>query len=146
MSIPPDLLSAYHNALYWVRSNPTILLRIGTFSEAARDLLNKHDADSAVIITSDNPKSELRSEEENSFFRDKLQQEVIQTQCPFFLTVSVDPAGQWPDEHGFLLLDLPLEETERLMRKFGQWATIWIEKDATTRLLLQRVESDPESD
>lgn len=146
MTIPPNLLAAYEKTLYWVRTSPNILLRPSTISDDAYQLLQKHDADSAVIITSDNPKSELRSKEENAFYRDKLQQEVIQSQCPFFLTVSVDPTGSWPDEHGFLVLDLTIAETYRLMNTFEQWAVVWVQNDGTVSLITQRVESDSESD
>lgn len=146
MTIPPDLLLAYQKALYWVRSSPNIMLRIGTISEQARDLLREHDADSAAIITSDNPQSELRSEEENDFYRDQLQQEVVQSQCTFFLTASVDPTGQWPDEHGFLVLDLPETELHRLLRKFDQAAAVCLDNTGQVTLVSQRVESGPESD
>lgn len=146
MSIPPEVLSAYQKALYWVRTSPNILLRLSSVSEEARQLLDKHEAESAAIITSDNPQSELRSDVENSFYRDQLQQEVIQSQCPFFVTASVDPASQWPDEHGFFVLDLPLSETYRLLQKFDQCAAVWVEKDGSVSLLSRPVETDPESD
>ena len=146
MSIPPEILSAYQKAFYWVRNSPNILLLLASVSEEARQLLAKHEADSAVIITSDNPQSELRSDEENSFYRDQLQQEVIASQCTFFLTASVDPACQWPDEHGFFVLDLPLSETYRLLQKFDQCAAVWVEKDGSVSLLSSPVETDPESD
>lgn len=145
MSIPPELLIAYRRALYWVRTTPHILLRIDTNSEEARQLLEEYDADHAVLITSDNPLSQLRSEPENAFHREELQQDVIQSQCPFLLTASVDPSGQWPDEHGFLVFDLPLDQTHRLISKFEQWAVVWIEKQGAVSLLKRRVESLPES-
>ena len=128
MSIPPEVISAYQKALYWVRTSPNILLRLSSVSEEARQLLDKHEAESAAIITSDNPQSELRSEEENSFYRDQLQQEVIQSQCPFFV------------------IDLPLSATYRLLQKFDQCAAVWVEKDGRVSLLPRPVETDPESD
>lgn len=146
MSLPPDLLAAYQKTLYWIRTSPNILLRVDSVSEEARKLLEEHDAENAVILTSDNPFSEIRSTEENAFYRDRLQQDVIQSQHPFFLTVSVDPTNQWPDEHGFLVIDLPLRETHGLLRKFDQWAAVWVEKNGNVTLLPRPVESDPESD
>lgn len=146
MSIPPELLTAYEKSLYVVRTNPSILLRIGQKSAELAQLLEQHEADSAALITSDNPRSEPRDAEENAFHRDRLQQEVIHTQLPFLCTVSIDPTGQWPDEHGFLVLDLSTSELQRLLALFDQWAAVWIEKDGTVRLLSQRVESELESD
>lgn len=146
MSLPPDLLAAYQKTLYWIRTSPNILLRVDSVSEEARKLLEAHDAENAVILTSDNPFSEIRSTEENAYYRDQLQQDVIQSQYPFFLTVSVDPTNQWPDEHGFLVIDLPLRETYYLLTKFDQWAAVWVEKNGNVTLLPRPVESDPESD
>ncbi len=143
MPLPPDLLAAYQKSLYWIRTSPNILLRVDTISEEARKLLEENDAESAAILTSDNPFSEIRSAEENAYYRDQLQQDVIQSQYPFFLTVSVDPTNQWPDEHGFLVIDLPLRETHRLLQKFDQWAAVWVEKNGNVTLLPRPVESDP---
>ena len=146
MSIPPELLTAYEKSLYVVRSNPSILLRIGQKSEELAQLLAQYEADSGALLTSDNPRSEPRNSSENAFHRDQLQREVIHTQLPFLCTVSIDPSGQWPDEHGFLVFDLSASELQRLLVLFDQWAAVWIEKDGTVRIVSQRVESEPESD
>ncbi len=146
MPLPADLRLAYEKTLYVVKKSPPILLRIGQTSAELADLLREHDSDSAFLITSDNPYSDIRSDTENAFHRDRLQQIVVQTQLPFYQTISIDPSGQWPEEHGFLVLDLAQTEAFAWLGLFDQWAGVWADKNGTTTLLTSPVDSSSEPD
>lgn len=48
---------------------------------------------------------------------------------------AVDPAGEWPDETGFLVPGIGLPQLNRVALDFGQAAVLWLQPARATQLL-----------
>ncbi|MBU1187704.1 MAG: DUF3293 domain-containing protein [Gammaproteobacteria bacterium] len=84
-----------------------------------------------LVITADNPQAQQLAEHDNGRRRAALRDALQQLALPMLPTRHVDAKGQWPDEHGWLvLLDPPATQTGldtqllELGRQFGQLALL----------------------
>lgn len=77
-----------------------------------------------TIITAHNPGGRRSGARQNQL-RDKgFRTEVARQGWRAFEAVGRDPAGDWPDEPGLLIVDVPTTATGALARRFGQAATL----------------------
>jgi len=83
-----------------------------------------------LVITADNPQAQQLAEPDNRRRRAALRDALQQLALPMLPTRHVDAKGQWPDEHGLLvLLDAAAAQAgmgtlEALGRQFGQLALL----------------------
>jgi hypothetical protein len=84
------------------------------------------------VVTSDNPYSQLLSDEENEARRDSLRAFLRGRGVDFHETLGQDPQGRWPDEAGVALRDLSREDVRSLTRAWDQFAFYEVGEDAVT--------------
>lgn len=90
------------------------------------------------VVTSDNPFSQLLSEEENEWRRKFLQQELQRRGVRFRHSRSRDGAGEWPTEYGFALLDVEVDFALHLGGAWEQFALYEVDEEA---IRVRRVET-----
>jgi hypothetical protein len=86
-----------------------------------------------LIITADNPHASRIDARHNELHRKALQQSLRALALPMLPTRHVDPAGQWPEECGWLVLttvedarrqDEPVDQLIALGQRFAQRALL----------------------
>jgi len=82
------------------------------------------------VVTSDNPYSQVLSDEENEARRASLRAFLRGRGVGFHETLGQDPQGRWPDEAGVALRDLSREDVRSLTRAWGQFAFYEVGEDA----------------
>lgn len=133
-----DLEVAYRKALYQVemgrerlcfkidRQDPTKDTRLA-------ELLGPFV--SWVIITPCNPASVSLCEAENAARLENLKGWLETGRYRFLNSRNIDPAASWPDEPGFLILDIGLPDAKALGREYGQNAIVFKALGAAPRLI-----------
>ena len=87
---------------------------------------------SFVVVTSDNPYSERRSDEENESRRRALHQALRARGVDFYETLVRDPRGRWPDERGVALVATTARDARTLARLWHQFAYYEVDVDAVS--------------
>jgi len=82
------------------------------------------------VVTSDNPYSQVLSDEENEARRASLRAFLRGRGVGFHETLGQDPQGRWPDEAGVALRDLSREDVRSLTRAWDQFAFYEVGEDA----------------
>jgi hypothetical protein len=82
------------------------------------------------VISSDNPYSQVLSDEENEARRVALRTFLRTRGLDFHETVGQDPQGRWPDEAGVALRGLAREEVCSLTRAWDQFAFYEVSEDS----------------
>ncbi len=136
--IPAELIDAYRAAQYRVNAVPAFSLRIGQRSEALYRLVREAGAATACFITACNPLGELTDASANAAANVRLGFLLRALTPHLWSATGVDPAGSWPDEPGYLAAGIALAQARELGARFGQNAIVWIERDATPKLVLLR--------
>ena len=77
-----------------------------------------------AILTPCNPQSERLSGEQNGMRLAALETELGRRRVSRFRALNHDPAGQWPDEPGFLLVDADFGWLLELGRRYRQNALL----------------------
>jgi hypothetical protein len=104
--------------------------------EAERRLMQDTNLRSEwFIITPCNPRSELAREELNLFYFNELRYELEARSGHWFKALNRDPAGEWPDEPGFLVVDAGRVWIMDLGRRFYQNALVTAKLGEAPRLL-----------
>jgi hypothetical protein len=118
-----DLAAAYAQTLYRVTIDGAIFeLRIGAEAPAFAAWLAARGARDWGWLTSVNPRSRRLAESENRRRLAALRRRLEAAGGRHWPGVAVDPAGRWPDEPSFLVLDLTAERLAALAARFGQHA------------------------
>ncbi|HEX4873082.1 MAG TPA: DUF3293 domain-containing protein [Nevskiaceae bacterium] len=87
------------------------------------------------LITPCNPRSERAREELNLFYFNELRYELEARSGSWFKACNHDPAGEWPDEPGFLVVDAERTWLIDLGRRFLQNALVTARLGEAPRLL-----------
>ena len=113
----------YHSSRYQVGS---FTLSPGTRGPAWEAYVREKGAGSYTFITAYNPYSAgLLPRRENVARSQVLRQEVRSMGYDFERCVGVDPCGEWEDEPGLMVYDIPLGEVLALGRKWNQNAILY---------------------
>jgi hypothetical protein len=131
-----DLERAYRRAVYCIEhADAALELAVDRPSGALARLLAAHGVASAAFLTACNPGSLPTDPAVNRAAQAALVEAAAQLGHPTLPGVAVDPHGDWPDEDSVLVLGIDAAAAIRLARRFGQNALVWIEADATPRLV-----------
>src|SRR5262245_9297562 len=133
MSLTPQLIEAYEQALYTLDAGP--VLRIGVQNPELDHLLDTHGAVTAAFVTAANPRGEERRTEENAAAMAALRASLVQ---PWLSGEGRDPAGRWIAEPSVLVLGVSRAEAEALGRRLQQNAIVFVEKGGAPELVLLR--------
>lgn len=129
-------LVAYLTADYRVQVRGRAFdLHIGEFSAELCDLFAECAVAQAVLVTACNPYGELCTPRHNAELLAGLQRHLEQEGCPFFPSQGVGTEEGWPDEPGFLVLDVELPAALHLCIFSRQNAVVAIGRDGIARLL-----------
>ena len=137
-AITEDLIQSYLETDYHVDSEPPFVLKVGEASEALTQLLQRHQCDCAAYLTAFNPFSRNLGDADNAARQAALVKELAGRSLKFIGGEGQDCQGKWPGEASFLVLDLSLEASRALARKYEQNAFIWCGQDAVPQLVLLR--------
>jgi hypothetical protein len=141
MVLPQELYEAFKKTIYLVNTDEPIAIRIDHSSQPLQQLLVHNLAKSAAIITCDNPRSQLQPAVVNSQARNELRSRLHKGGFTIFETIHQDPHSKWPDEYGFLVLDLPQQTLDQWLVEYGQLAAVTINSAGYASLLLSQVDS-----
>lgn len=139
MPTPPEALDrAYRQTLYRILvDGPPIDRRIGTVDPGADERLRREAgcARCWALVTAWNPNSQPCDENLNRQRQLQLQQQLEQLRQRHLPALHHSPAGDWPDEPSFLLIDPPAQRAAALGRAFGQTAIVTATLGAAPQLL-----------
>lgn len=124
MVISRDLLSAYRNTRYGVRTPlGEIALRIDAPSAPLDALLRAAGCQTWVFISADNPGS-VADTTDNPARRARLLADVEALGLPWFAGRGIADDALWPAEESLLVLGLSEDDGKALGRKYGQIAVL----------------------
>lgn len=118
-----SLAMAFAATDYLVRAEPEpITIRVGVASRALDRVL---DGRCWAIITAHNPDGVRRSDRRNAEAHKRLERDLHAIAPAIVLPArNRDPAGQWPDEPGWLFTPESFAQADGLARRFGQRALV----------------------
>lgn len=117
------LIAAFTAAEYLVETEAgPIAFRLGRTTPALDRVLHGRRW---AVITAHNPDGRLQSRRHNAAAHGRLRQ-ALERLAPATCVPACnrDPAGDWPDEPGWLFTPAEITEVDRLARRFGQRATV----------------------
>lgn len=130
--------AVYRQAEYQITlpSGP-LSLQVGHYDQEAEQRLLQDTGLRAewFIITPCNPRSELARDELNLFYFNELRYQLEAGAGQWFPALNHDPAGEWPDEPGFFVVDADRPWVIDLGRRFYQNALVTARCGEAPRLL-----------
>jgi len=137
--VDPALIAAYEATHYVVvDASVELILRIGRLDAALDDLLDRHAARTAALVTAFNPESVVLPIADNKRRHDELLVALKQRGIAALPAEGRDPKGSWLAETSYLVLSITLTEAQALGRQFAQNAIVFIERQSAPRLVLLR--------
>ncbi|HET6621282.1 MAG TPA: DUF3293 domain-containing protein [Dongiaceae bacterium] len=135
MAIARDLLSAYEATDFVVFDHgEQWTLKVGEASPRIDALLDRFDADRAIVVTAFNPRSEVLPPAMNGQRHEELVRLLEQRKLRFLYGEGRDPMGQWTPETECIVFGISLAEGLALARRFDQNAIVHIERGLAPRL------------
>lgn len=138
--LPGELEEAYRRTIYRVSYvGDTIDVRIGEQNPSLDRILDQEGWEDWAIITAFNPRS-VRLPLAENFERDgQLRNELVLRGLTFCRCLAIDPEGDWPMEHGFLVPGLNMEAAVEIARRYDQNAIVFGEIRRPAELLVVTV-------
>ncbi|PYG01333.1 uncharacterized protein DUF3293 [Thioalkalivibrio sp. ALE21] len=138
VQLPPGPTGSLHTAA------TTLDLRIGEpHAELARQLSARGHA-RITLITAHNPFSRPSGATENARRQEQLRATITSAGRPAWPATSGDPDGEWPEEPGFGIPDLPPAIRDHWLEKFEQNAVVECEPPRAPELVWHpRLRSGP---
>ncbi|MGO4127208.1 DUF3293 domain-containing protein [Inquilinus sp. YAF38] len=142
------LLEAYRDTRYlFAADGIEHEVRIDRRNPQAEAWLASRGEAGAGFITADNPRSRLTPAAENAAARQRLAEVVLRRGAGAVPHTGAGTDGEWPPEHGLLVLGLPVTDLIALAEDFGQNAIVWFAPGrparlVPTRLLLEALRAD----
>lgn len=133
-----SLIQAYQTAVYRIHSSPECILKAAEISECAHELLIKHHASSATILTAFNPYSNLLSNEINLARHHELLLHIKRLGITYLDASGEDQIGNWKPERGYCLFNLGKARSVEMAKIFEQNAYIFIDSSGLVSLELTR--------
>ncbi|HET8596605.1 MAG TPA: DUF3293 domain-containing protein [Castellaniella sp.] len=115
---------AYRDAVYRIDTDPPLTVRIGQASPGIAALHHAHQCTESLFISACNPRSRRLRPAGNARRTRALRRALERLGRAWLPARGMDPDGQWPDEPGFWIAAMPLDEGLRLARRFGQNAIV----------------------
>lgn len=138
-AIPAKLIQSYIAAHYQAcTDSSTLTLHIGQHCEPLSRLMKAFGMQCALYITAYNPYSQPQHTETNLAANHQLLNRLSYHSNHIFEGKSLDSRGEWPAEPSFLAIGIDLVTSRILGRQFSQNAIVWVDKDATPKLILLR--------
>ena len=109
-------------------------LHVGVASPRVDDLLHRHDATRATIVTAFNPRSRVLTPEANAARHGALVQLLEERGLPFLYGEGRDPTGRWTAETECIVFGISLAEGLEIARRFEQNAVVFVERGKAPRL------------
>lgn len=133
-----ELLQAYLETGYVVRSAAEFVLRIGEPNQALLGMHRDHGVSGSAFVTAWNPQSQKADPADNHKAQAALEDVVRSRGWRTVAGIGQHPSSGWPAEESLLVLGPTIEEARFLGERFGQNAVVWAGKDAVPRLLVLR--------
>jgi hypothetical protein len=135
MAIAEELLSAYTATDFVVfDEGEEWALHVGVASPRIDDLLDRHDAMRATVVTAFNPRSQVLTPDANEARHRALVRLLEERGLTFLYGEGRDPSGQWNAETECVVFGIPLAEGLEIARRFEQNAIVFIERGKAPRL------------
>ncbi|WP_017940593.1 MULTISPECIES: DUF3293 domain-containing protein [unclassified Thioalkalivibrio] len=133
---PAELEPAYRAADYCLETGDGFhVLHIDRPAEQTVAWMTARGAQRLVLFTACNPGSRPLTEEGNRRRQQRLERAVTEQGLRAWPARNRDPKGQWPDEPGLAIADLPDDLLARWLEAFGQNAAVLLEPPAPPRLV-----------
>lgn len=135
MAIAEELLSAYTATDFVVfDAGEEWALHVGVASPRIDDLLDRHGAMRATVVTAFNPRSQVLTPDANEARHRALVRLLEERGLTFLYGEGRDPSGQWNAETECIVLGISLAEGLEIARRFEQNAIVFIERGKAPRL------------
>jgi len=128
------LEQTYRAAAYRIDTAPALTVRIGQASSGIATLHHVHQCRDSLFISACNPRSRRLRPAGNARRTRALRRVLDRLGYAWLPARGMDPDRQWPDEPGFWIAAMPLDEGLRLARRFGQNAIVRWSEDAVAQL------------
>lgn len=126
---------AYRAARYRVEAPDGVhVLMIGRAAPGFARCLKATGFRSATVLTACNPGSRPLPQAENARRQQELEAAVAARGLSAWPALNQDPSGQWPDEPGLCIGDLPARLLDAWLERFGQNAAVVYQPPAVPRL------------
>lgn len=133
-NLDKKLFAAYKAADYLVLDQ-NICINIDQANKDLNYFLIDNKAFSYAFITACNPRSEKRSNQENLKANGDLKTILKKEGFRFLLATAKDPKKQWPNEDGFIILDVRVQRIKKLAMSFKQNAVVYGNITTAPRLI-----------
>lgn len=134
MAIADELLSAYAATDFVVfDQGEEWALHVGAASPRVDDLLDRHGAIRATIVTALNPRSRVLPPQENTARHRTLVRLLEERGLPFPLGEGRDPSSRWTAETECIVLGISLAEGLEIARRLDQNGVVFIERGKAPR-------------
>jgi hypothetical protein len=137
-NLDATLVSAYRATCYHVAApGGQLQLRVDQYDVGLAKVLREAWVDSAALLTAWNPGSQPCPKEWNEAKQEELVRELKAAGYPCLAGSNVPDqaaADGWA-ERSVLALDVPLTAAHAIAARYGQAAFLWIDKQATPRLV-----------
>lgn len=133
-----NLRAAYLGADYvFEAEGQPYTLRVGEKNPHVRDLLAKHGVQGAAFVTACNPASLLLGDVHNKLAMRALKRDLRGSDRPkaMYEGAGHGLAGIWPSEPSLMLLGVDRLQAEKLGRRYGQYAIVWVDETGTPALV-----------
>jgi len=132
-----DLESVYRAAVYRVHvEDREIEFKIGEECPQLDEYFHKNDIETAALITAFNPRSLLKSPEENQKAQQTLYDCLRKDNRQYLSGYGADTKGTWPPEESALILNLDFEQACQLANQFNQAGFCWLVKGKPVQLIM----------
>lgn len=126
--IAPQTVRAYREALYEVKGPRGLLrLRVGSVSIGLSSLMREWGACTGAFFTAHNPRSQSRSDAENTAAQVALDADLAQLEYRILKGEGRSSSGDWPIETSTFVFDIPLMAAQELAHKYEQNGFLWVE-------------------
>lgn len=128
-------VNAFMQAEYHVQDDHNqLILRVGRYSKALQEIHFRFGASSSAFITACNPRSVIQSLQQNENATQLLRQELLATGYRSLPATGRDPTLHWPDEPGFLIIDITCKQAIELAARYQQLAILFVDSHAIPKL------------
>ena len=123
-NLDKKIIQAYKEAEYWLTVQ-SILVKIGLENKNLHHFLVDNKFFSYAFITAHNPFSKIQKNAVNAAAHKSLENKLKGMDLTYLLAKAKDPKNEWPEEEGFFVFDMPLEELKKLAMSFKQNAVVY---------------------
>jgi hypothetical protein len=133
-SIPDATLAAYRAAIYRIRGEPPIDMKIGEKNASVAALLGRHGVASAVFVTAFNPFGCELSAEQNAARQRELEAHIAKAGWVAVSGEGIDPNNVWSAEASLFVLGATEQDADDFMLAFEQNAVVVVGSDGLPQL------------